>query len=333
MSDPLPPQVPHENREANRRWLNVVRESVFDGSPEAMADALGLDEDDRVVLRRVLTGAARLVPDDIMQKVCAFLDAHEDLAVDLTRRYRSTPCPGEEAETSGDADTDASAGATDGEADGEADGERAEDWMAHVPGGERPYEVPEGLSVDDAPTLDDLRDALTVSTPAGARRPSFALFDVYTLEDVCLLQLANGETAYRRKRQATPGEDDGSGDGSEASAGDDAPPLTLPLLCSHAAMLAQRGRDVSVIVDLPNAPDAPSTLRAAGGRVCLCRRNGRLSVRKVILQDDASDEEAPSSSDAASVVLECPAGRSEPVAVDPDDVQLLGTLRTLYQRL
>jgi hypothetical protein len=56
-------------------------------------------------------------------------------------------------------------------------------------------------------------------------------------------------------------------------------------------------------------------------------------VRKVILQDDASDEEAPSSSDAASVVLECPAGRSEPVAVDPDDVQLLGTLRTLYQRL
>jgi len=63
-----------------------VRNAVFDGSAAGMADALGLGDDDRVVLRRVLSGATKLVPGDILRKARTYVAEKADRPLDLSPR-------------------------------------------------------------------------------------------------------------------------------------------------------------------------------------------------------------------------------------------------------
>lgn len=92
---PQPPQLPDENREGNRQWLNILLDRHFNGNVSAMANAFGLDSAGRKRLERVLRGQTKTVPGDLVKKAHRYVHDHRDLsfapAVDTGIPYTRHP--------------------------------------------------------------------------------------------------------------------------------------------------------------------------------------------------------------------------------------------------
>lgn len=76
---PQPPQLPDDNREGNRHWLNILLERHFEGNVSAMADSFGLDSAGRKRLERVLRGQTKTVPGDLVKEGHRYVHEHDDL--------------------------------------------------------------------------------------------------------------------------------------------------------------------------------------------------------------------------------------------------------------